>query len=133
MLDTAIAPDHPKDSAAVSLLSAADPSQRALAAVQCYDIRQRRRSFLVFVRILLKCIERGGDKPLAFQVRQLVVDCIQRHREGRQGYKSLVDSVEKQLHQSLGRHGYWDEAVVYLNHYHTRKAGMLLASKPLSV
>jgi hypothetical protein len=125
-----MAVDPPKKSAAVSRRPAAGPRKRAgLTVVQHHDVRQRRKSFLVFVRILLKCIDRDGDKPLAFAVRQVVVDCIQRHRLGQQGYKSLVDSIEKQLHESLGRQGYWDEAIIYLNHYHTWKAGLLVPSK----
>jgi hypothetical protein len=127
---TTMAVDHPKDSAVASRRPAAGPRQsEGVAVMQYYDNRQRRRSLLVFVRILLKCIERDGDKPLAFAVRQLVVDCIQRHRQGQQGYKSLVDCIEKELHESLGRHGYWDEAITYLNHYHTWKAGLLVPSK----
>lgn len=84
------------------------------------QLRSRRRSFLVFVRILVKCIERADDKLLAYRVRRLVEECIQRHREGQAEYKSLVDSVEKRLRLMVGI-DYWTQARMYLRHYHEWK------------
>lgn len=84
------------------------------------DLRCRRRSFLVFVRILVKCIERADDKVLAFKVRKLVEECIQRHRDGEEEYKSLVNIVEKRLRVVVGI-DYWTQARTYLHQYHRWK------------
>jgi hypothetical protein len=87
----------------------------------CKSLRHRRKSFLVFVRILLKCIDRADDKILSAKVRKLVICCVRRFRSGEQTHgESLMDNVESRLKLLVGS-VYWKEARAFLKHYHEWK------------
>lgn len=108
---------QPKESTAINpsqqmtaSLVPSKPSEATLA------IRRRRRSFLVFVRILFKCLERAGDKQLTFSARQMIRRCIQLHRNGRKQHASLVVDVEHELKRLVGKN-YWVQAKTYLKQY----------------
>ena len=84
-------------------------------------LRHRRKSFLVFVRILIKCIDRADDKFLSARVRKLVICCIRRFRSGEQAHgESLIENVETRLKMLVGK-VYWKEARAFLKHYHQWK------------
>jgi hypothetical protein len=84
---------------------------------------RRRKYFLVFVRILIKLLERSDDMVMAVKVRKMVMECIEYHRAGGQHhpqYKSLVDAVEQRLQILVGE-DYWINAKTFLSLYHEWK------------
>lgn len=96
-------------------------------------IRRRRRSFLVFMRILFKCLDRAGDKPLLISARQVIAECIKLHRSGHSEHTSLIEGIETKLHVLVGR-DYWLEAKTYLGHYHIwKEGGVCLMENPLAL
>lgn len=84
-------------------------------------LRSRRRNFLVFVRLLIKCLEASGEKTLTRDVKVVVMECLARHREGHSQSVCLIDEVEQQLKGVVGD-GYWGVARDYLAYYHKWKS-----------
>ena len=85
------------------------------------QVRKRRRSFLVFVRIIIKCLEQSDDKHAAYEVKKVVTECIKSYRQGQLGCQCLVDIIEMRLQTAVEKNT-WEEATEYLRKYHEWKA-----------
>ena len=86
--------------------------------------RSHRENFLIFTRILFKCL---GDHPSAkvqAEAKRIIVDCTKRNRLGEPGFHPLIDAIEVRLRHVIGDI-HWHKAEQYLGHYMTfrRKGG----------
>lgn len=58
--------------------------------------------FLVFVKILLKYVDRTNNPQLRRNAKAVVAECTRRNRMGDAEYTPLQDAVERRLRISLG-------------------------------
>eukprot|EP00563_Minutocellus_polymorphus_P021088 CAMPEP_0197717716 /NCGR_PEP_ID=MMETSP1434-20131217/2159_1 /TAXON_ID=265543 /ORGANISM="Minutocellus polymorphus, Strain CCMP3303" /LENGTH=278 /DNA_ID=CAMNT_0043302283 /DNA_START=71 /DNA_END=907 /DNA_ORIENTATION=- len=80
--------------------------------------RLHRENFLIFTRILFKCL---GDHPspkVRVEAKRIIMDCTKRNRVGEPGYYPLVDAIEVRLRHVIGNI-HWHKAYSYLDHYMT--------------
>jgi hypothetical protein len=78
---------------------------------QALTLHRRRRDFLLFVKILLKCV--AHDYKLTLQTRALVKECVKRNRMKDEHFTPLQESVEMRL-QGLVGFQHWNKAKSYL-------------------
>ncbi|EEC45629.1 predicted protein [Phaeodactylum tricornutum CCAP 1055/1] len=79
-----------------------------------------REQFLIFVKILFKCLERADDKNLRQRAKTVVSECTRRNRLGDSQYTPLQEAVERRLKRIVGEL-YWCQAQVYTNRYCRQK------------
>jgi hypothetical protein len=80
-----------------------------------------REQFLLFVKILFKCLDRS-DKNLRQKAKAIVSECTRRNRLGDSKYTPLSEAVERRLRLIVGE-PYWSRAKAYTDYY-CRKTGL---------
>lgn len=93
-------------------------------------LHRDRRDFLLFIRVLLKCIEKSDDYKLALQTRAMVKECVKRNRMKDEHFMPLQQSVECRLQGLVGLK-VWSKARAYMNCYRTVRADQLAHRLPL--
>lgn len=107
--EATVVPVSPKPKVASSLRSPSSPTLTTF---------QERERFLIFVRILFKCLDEK-DPQLRAKAKRVVQQCTLRNREGNPEYAPLVDVVERRLRCIVGEAN-WTRAEYYLRHYLAR-------------
>jgi hypothetical protein len=79
-----------------------------------------RELFLIFIKILFKCIERCSDGRLRLRAKAIVTECTRRNRMGDSNFSPLQDAVETRLRDVVGD-TYWNQAKVYTGYYCQQK------------
>lgn len=86
------------------------------------QVRERKR-FLVFIKVLLKCLQRG-DNGLHQQAKLIISDCIRRNRRQDPQYTPLPEAVERSLRPVVGE-TQWKRATACLELYLKKKQGQV--------
>mmetsp|Transcript_10433 Transcript_10433/g.20006 ORF Transcript_10433/g.20006 Transcript_10433/m.20006 type:complete len:213 (-) Transcript_10433:125-763(-) len=73
--------------------------------------QNERKMFLVFVKVLLKYLEKVNDDSLRKHAKAIIAECTVRNRNGDSDYLCLQGAVERRLQQNLGR-WHWDRAQI---------------------
>ena len=86
--------------------------------------RSHRENFLIFTRILFKCLSDHPSAKVRVEAKQIIVDCTKRNRLGEPGFHPLINAIEVRLRHVIGDI-HWHRAEQYLGHYMTfrRKGG----------
>jgi len=79
-----------------------------------------REHFVIFIKILFKCIEQSDDQNLRLKAKAIVNECTRRNRMGDSSYTPLQDAVERRLKKMVGEL-YWARAKLCFEHYCRRK------------
>ena len=87
--------------------------------------RSHRENFLVFTRILFKCLSDHPSAKVRVEAKQIIMDCTKRNRLGEPGFHPLINAIEVRLRHIIGDI-HWHRAEQYLGHYMTfrRKGGV---------
>ena len=80
--------------------------------------RLHRENFLVFTRILFKCLSDHPSPEVRIEAKRTIMDCTKRNRMGDPGYHPLIDAIEARLRHVIGDI-HWKKALEYLDHYMT--------------
>ena len=89
--------------------------------------RLHRENFLVFTRILFKCLSDHPSPEVRIEAKRTIMDCTRRNRMGDPGYHPLIDAIEARLRHIIGDI-HWKKALEYLDHYMTyRRIGRVCA------
>ena len=88
----------------------------------------RRKQFLVFVKILLKHLEKHAEDRIRAQAKRILTECISRNRQGDPEYVPLHLAAEARILPIVGpRH--WNRSVQYLNLYLKKQAEAQFAAQ----
>uniref|UniRef100_A0A7S3P5H5 Uncharacterized protein n=1 Tax=Amphora coffeiformis TaxID=265554 RepID=A0A7S3P5H5_9STRA len=79
-----------------------------------------RQQFLIFVKILLKYVERTNNPQLQRTAKAVVAECTRRNRMGDAEYMPLQAAVERHLRVSLGE-VHWSRAKLCFDTYLARQ------------
>jgi len=79
-----------------------------------------RQQFVIFVKILLKYVERTNNPQLQRTAKAVVAECTRRNRMGDVDYMPLQAAVERQLRVSLGEL-HWSRAKLCFDTYVARQ------------
>ncbi|CAB9504716.1 expressed unknown protein [Seminavis robusta] len=83
-------------------------------------LKLRRREFLLFVRVLIKCIEQSNNYKLTMQTKALVAECVKRNRMGDPHFTPLQDSMALRLRGLVGPQ-YWTKAKECMHSFQSAK------------
>ena len=94
--------------------------------------KQERKRMFVFVKILLHCIAKSGNRMLHMQVKTAISSCVKQYRRNRNGPTKQSIPLSQSLNDTLLKHLvggeqsiYWIRAKkltpYYLNHYSKKK------------
>ena len=93
---------------------------RARPAGVVHRVLGERELFLIFIKILFKCIERCSNGLLRQRAKAIVTECTRRNRMGDSNFSPLQDAVEARLKDIVGDM-YWNQAKVYTGYYCQQK------------
>jgi hypothetical protein len=93
---------------------------RARSAGAVHRVLGERELFLIFIKILFKCIERSSNGRLRQRAKAIVTECTRRNRMGDSNFSPLQDAVETRLKDIVGDM-YWNQAKVYTGYYCQQK------------
>ena len=82
--------------------------------------RLHRENFLVFTRMLFKCLSDHPSSEVRTEAKRAIMDCTRRNRMGDPGYHPLIDAIEARLRHIIGDI-HWKKALEYLDHYMTHR------------
>jgi hypothetical protein len=75
-------------------------------------VLNEREVFLIFIKVLFKCMERYDDMQLRQRAKAIVLECTKRNRYGDPTFSSLQDVVERCLKNIVGD-TCWNKARVF--------------------
>lgn len=76
-------------------------SDMRLPQTQPFQLSDR-QSFLLFIKVLLKYLEKVHETHLRRQVKFIVAECVQRNRQGNKHFMPLPDVVELLVRNCVG-------------------------------
>jgi hypothetical protein len=76
----------------------------------------QRQMFLIFIKILFKCLDQANRPEVRDKAKKIVALCTQRNRMGDPAFTPLMEAVEKRLRGFVGE-VLWRRALLLLNHY----------------
>lgn len=82
-----------------------------------------REIFILFVKILIGCLERTESRAFCNRVRAIVSECTKRNRLGDASYTPLQEAIEARLRRVVGER-HWSKAKTHCDLY-CRKRGLL--------
>ena len=74
----------------------------------------RRKQFLIFIKIILKCLDH--DPTLHLEAKQIITECTKKNRQKKAGYDNLSDAITQKLRIAVGER-HWSRAETLLHHY----------------
>lgn len=106
-------PQREGDIVSDARLRAAPPErqQAPVGEVVSRGAQNERKMFLVFVKVLLKYLEKANDDSLRKRAKSIISECTARNRNGDSDYLCLQAAVERRLQQILGK-WHWDRAQI---------------------
>jgi hypothetical protein len=84
------------------------------------DIRKGREKFLLFVKILFKCLAEGNNADATEKARRIVRECTKRNRMGDPMFASLFNATASRLRGLVGE-STWRRAVLLLRHFMAKR------------
>ena len=83
--------------------------------------RQKRKEFLLFVKILVKYLERGGEENsvLCGKAKNIILRCLTRNRARDQDVESLIGTINIRMRLLIGEKHWWQ--VFSLYHFYLSK------------
>ena len=84
-------------------------------------VLDRRKQFLVFIKILLKQLETTSNIPTQTAVKQILQECTMKNRQGDPNFQPLHLAAESRILPVVGPH-HWNRSVQYLNLYLKKQA-----------
>jgi hypothetical protein len=87
--------------------SPAPPSSSAMS---------QREHFLIFIKILFKCLDQANEPEVRNKAKKIVAECTRRNRQGDLDFSPLMEAVEKRLRGFVGE-AKWRRALLLLRHY----------------
>lgn len=84
----------------------------------------KQKSFLLFIKVLLKCLDTTGNHVLKDRTKAIVGECTRRNRMGDPAFMPLQDAVEARLRVVVGE-DYWTRAQRYVQSYPTKQPQLL--------
>jgi hypothetical protein len=112
-------PISPSRSVASSPPSPAPPSQAI----------SQREHFLMFIKILFKCLEQANEPEVRNKAKQIVAECIRRNRQDDSNFTPLMEAVEKRLRGFVGELQ-WRRSLLLLRHYVNKRNNDTIHSSP---
>jgi hypothetical protein len=76
------------------------------------DLKTRKKRLWMIICILMKYLDQT-DKDLYYRAKTIVSDCVRRHRNNEEGYRSLSGSIQASLKNEIGSE-YWRRAERYV-------------------
>ncbi|GKY98347.1 hypothetical protein MPSEU_000792300 [Mayamaea pseudoterrestris] len=83
------------------------------------DLTEQER-FLIFIKILFKCLDKSDDPRLKPRAKAVVRECTRGNRMGDANYSPLQEAVEQRLRRHVGDL-YWTRAKLYYDQYMIRR------------
>lgn len=78
------------------------------------------KQFLLFIKILLKCLDATSNNILKERAKAIVGECTKRNRLGDPNYQPLQQAVEQRLRPVVGEQ-WWTRAQTYAQTYQTKQ------------
>eukprot|EP00980_Cylindrotheca_fusiformis_P003872 scaffold858_cov123-Cylindrotheca_fusiformis.AAC.48 len=97
------------------------------AALSIEDIRQRRERFLIFVKILFKCLADGNDAVVCEKAKRIVRECTRKNRMGDPKFASLFEATSSRLRSAVGE-SLWRRSVLLLHHFMAKRKTVTAAA-----
>ena len=95
----------------------ADEQPRVLQSEsQSHRSRSHREQFLLFIKILFKCLDQANEPEKREKAKKIVAECTRRNRAGDPDFSPLMEAVEKRLRGFVGEM-LWRRAHLLLRHY----------------
>lgn len=101
--------DHRASSPAPSVTSQASSPSASLPNTP-------RAQFLVFIKILFKCLDQANEPEIREKAKKIVAECTRRNRMGDPNFDPLMDAVQKRLRPCVGE-ALWRRSMLLLRHY----------------
>jgi hypothetical protein len=95
-------------------------SSNASATTTTTGFRSPRERFLIFIKILFKCLDQGNEPTLQQRAKKIVVECTRRNRLGDPQFSPLMEAVEKRLRRVVGE-VHWRRALLLLRHFSAKR------------
>ena len=83
-------------------------------------IRSQREQFLIFIKILFKCLDQAGEPEVRDKAKKIVAECTRKNRLGDPAFAPLMGAVEKRLRGFVGE-ALWRRSLVLFHHYISKK------------
>ena len=81
---------------------------------------EKRVEFALFLKVLLRCLEKSNQSLLLQQARLVVVTCTRGNRMGDPSFSPLSSAIEMRLRKLIGDHE-WQQAKNYTRFYQRRQ------------
>lgn len=94
--------------------------------------RAQRARFLIFMKILFKCLEQAHEFELRDQAKQIVAECTRRNRNGDPNFTPLMDAVERRLRRLVGE-AHWKKSSMLLRYFAAKQSGLTGNSIPREI
>jgi hypothetical protein len=97
----------------------------SVASSRCSTVSQAafsnpRQRFLLFVKILFKCLTQANEPEVLKKAKKIVAECARKNREGDPKFVPLMEAVEKRLRGFVGE-VHWRRSILLLRHYIIKK------------
>ena len=77
---------------------------------------EERRQFLVFIKILFKCLDQANGPKIRDKAKKIVAECTKRNRQGDPNFHPLLQAVEFRLRRFVGEIP-WRKSLLLLKYY----------------
>lgn len=95
-----------------------------VASIEEPVVPSEKAKFLVFVKILLRCLEISGNTKLKSLVKDTVFECTRRHRAKLEGFSTddeLLEETKRRLRRLVGEL-YWVQAKRHTDQFCQRRS-----------
>lgn len=92
-----------------------------LSTVSSLAANNPRTRFLVFIKILFKCLDQANEPEFRDRAKEIVAECTRRNRMGDPKFTPLVEAVEKRLRAFVGE-THWKKASILLRAFAAKQS-----------
>lgn len=100
-----------------------------LSSVSSLAATNHRARFLVFIKILFKCLDQANEPEIRDRAKEIVAECTRRNRMGDPKFTPLVEAVEKRLRVFVGE-VHWKKASILLRAFAAKQSECYRQSTP---
>jgi len=104
-------------------------STSTLSTVSSLAATNHRARFLVFIKILFKCLDQANEPEIRDRAKEIVAECTRRNRMGDPKFTPLVEAVEKRLRVFVGE-AHWKKASILLRAFAAKQSECIRQSVP---
>jgi hypothetical protein len=101
----------------------------ACATTTTTGFRSPRERFLIFIKILFKCLDQGNEPTVQQRAKKIIAECTRRNRLGDPQFSPLMEAVEKRLRGFVGE-VHWRRAMLLLHHFSAKRIKAAARSIP---